>query len=441
MNPSRTGWFRAYIEYRRAHPLPSQLPTLGVKLLEDQGLHNESDQAIYFLLQPTGLLYGAPLRPAFPDGESPPIRFQDRSERAMTIHLDAIMACLVAERRYLLAGLDDESDPLEAAIETVKEYHLHLPHEYQTRAIALPSLGSLFRRRDEHAAFEAEFARRVLVRGNLWLLRAPLANIFLFLDLYHCLLWQRKRLLEGADPARDLPEQYHQQMAQRETVVKLIVATLYTERKMASAGWRLVERFLSASMLPRGRRAALRAIARQGIAFDEVYIPETPWLIRRYFLGLIVMTAYLDRTITEDEQALLEKAVDKLGLWREELDQSRAAFETFLLTHGRATSFGHSLKLFNVAEHLREQATVLVMKNLDRVVREIRETHELYALLIKSTHTPLTAGEKRRVRAQLLDVIKTIPALAIFALPGGGIILPILIKLLPFNLLPSSFED
>ncbi|MBI3992965.1 MAG: hypothetical protein HY342_06805, partial [Candidatus Lambdaproteobacteria bacterium] len=49
--------------------------------------------------------------------------------------------------------------------------------------------------------------------------------------------------------------------------------------------------------------------------------------------------------------------------------------------------------------------------------------------------------ERRKVNDQMLDILKTIPALAIFALPGGGLMLPILIRLLPFNLLPSSFED
>ena len=53
----------------------------------------------------------------------------------------------------------------------------------------------------------------------------------------------------------------------------------------------------------------------------------------------------------------------------------------------------------------------------------------------------LTAGEKDKVREQLIDLAKTIPALAIFAAPGGMLLLPILIKLLPFNLLPSSFVD
>ena len=74
------------------------------------------------------------------------------------------------------------------------------------------------------------------------------------------------------------------------------------------------------------------------------------------------------------------------------------------------------------------------------VVVEIRQTGELAALLAKSSHAKLTDEEWAKVREQLTDVVKTIPALAIFALPGGMILLPILLKLLPFDLRPSAFR-
>jgi hypothetical protein len=38
-------------------------------------------------------------------------------------------------------------------------------------------------------------------------------------------------------------------------------------------------------------------------------------------------------------------------------------------------------------------------------------------------------------------VAKAIPALAIFAAPGGLLLLVALAKVLPFNLLPSAFQD
>eukprot|EP01050_Picozoa_sp_SAG11_P039806 SAG11_NODE_16943_length_533_cov_0.785714_1_plen_103_part_10 len=40
----------------------------------------------------------------------------------------------------------------------------------------------------------------------------------------------------------------------------------------------------------------------------------------------------------------------------------------------------------------------------------------------------LSENEKHRVKAQLLDFAKVVPMLGIFALPGGGMLLPILAK-------------
>ena len=61
--------------------------------------------------------------------------------------------------------------------------------------------------------------------------------------------------------------------------------------------------------------------------------------------------------------------------------------------------------------------------------------------LTSTTDKRLSAEERRKVREQLMDIAKSIPALAIFALPGGGILLPVLIKVLPFNILPSAFAE
>ena len=81
-------------------------------------------------------------------------------------------------------------------------------------------------------------------------------------------------------------------------------------------------------------------------------------------------------------------------------------------------------------------------KNFQRLKREIRETGELSVLLTRAARgQTLTREERQRMRAQLIDVAKAIPALAIFAAPGGVLVLIALAKLLPFSILPSSFTD
>jgi hypothetical protein len=92
-------------------------------------------------------------------------------------------------------------------------------------------------------------------------------------------------------------------------------------------------------------------------------------------------------------------------------------------------------------DEMVERLTAVVSQNLSAVVTEIRETGELGGLLAKAAAgRTLSGAEKRRMKRQLIDLAKAVPALAIFAAPGGMLLLPLLAKLLPFNLLPSAWE-
>lgn len=80
--------------------------------------------------------------------------------------------------------------------------------------------------------------------------------------------------------------------------------------------------------------------------------------------------------------------------------------------------------------------------NAGRVNQEVRETGELAALLGKAAAgQKLDEEERAKVREQLLDLAKIVPSLAILAAPGGTLILAALLKMLPFSLLPSAFQQ
>ncbi len=93
-------------------------------------------------------------------------------------------------------------------------------------------------------------------------------------------------------------------------------------------------------------------------------------------------------------------------------------------------------------ERMVDRAATVVTENLDAIRRELRETGELGTLLAKAAAgQPLDATERRKVKEQLIDLAKAVPALAIFAAPGGLVLLPLLAKLLPFDVLPSAFNQ
>ena len=90
----------------------------------------------------------------------------------------------------------------------------------------------------------------------------------------------------------------------------------------------------------------------------------------------------------------------------------------------------------NTVEEIKE----LLHKNKMRLHKELQQSKEAMHLIKKSTHSSLSDEEKEKIKIQLLDICKAIPSFAVFMLPGGALLLPLLIKLIP-DILPSAFRD
>ncbi len=87
-----------------------------------------------------------------------------------------------------------------------------------------------------------------------------------------------------------------------------------------------------------------------------------------------------------------------------------------------------------------DEIKALLLKNKKRLEKEIKQSKEVVFLIKKSMHSSLSEKEKSIIKEQLLDIFKAIPALAVFLLPGGALLLPLLIKLIP-TILPSAFRE
>lgn len=443
MNFNRRGWISEYMRFRSENPLPAKLPSFGVRVVEDTSVHNDIEQAIYYFLEPTGLLYGSLLNSPFPNVEYPRGRYFDSLDRVHMVFLESLFACLVADRHFLLQDLVEEKDHFNSTLGVAMSYFLNDPRylgegaQEEKKRRWFSGNGGRNRRR-----LEKELKRRI-TRGALFFYRPELFyNSFLFLDLYSCLLWQRTTLTE-MEPSHDKLESLERQQTEwRIKLIRYLIAASQSDGLTQPTERRLINHFIKSSGLPRDTRAELRRLMKSGVSVPDLQVEGLPWLVRRYILELVLMTVMVDQVITDSEQAFVEVIVEMLGLWQEEMHQSVAVLELFLIEHqDRLNYLKNRSHLLSIRDRIQERAGIMLRKNLDSLVNEIKETRELYALLMKATKTSLSEEEKKKVRDQLADILKTIPALAVFALPGGGIILPVLIKLLPFNILPSSFED
>jgi len=93
-----------------------------------------------------------------------------------------------------------------------------------------------------------------------------------------------------------------------------------------------------------------------------------------------------------------------------------------------------------IPESTKQEINAILKRNKERLFVELQESKELMQLIAKSTTKDLSEDEWKKVKTQLLDIFKSIPAFAIFMLPGGALLLPLVLKLIP-QLLPSAFSN
>ena len=80
---------------------------------------------------------------------------------------------------------------------------------------------------------------------------------------------------------------------------------------------------------------------------------------------------------------------------------------------------------------------MILGRNKEKLLTELKESKEFMDLVSKSAVRDLSSEEKRIMKKQFYDILKSMPSLAIFMLPGGALLLPVVSKLFPnYFLLP-----
>lgn len=164
-------------------------------------------------------------------------------------------------------------------------------------------------------------------------------------------------------------------------------------------------------------------------------------LERYYLLDMAGLALWSDEKIEQNEASFLYKLGELMKIDAEFVTESINETDQFIQLHKKDIPY---FNYSNPVKHFYDQATqsviVLITRNKNRLLKEISQSGELMVLLANSTQRDLNEKEKKKVKKQLLDICKSIPSLTIFLLPGGSLLLPILIKFIP-KLLPSAFNE
>ena len=164
-------------------------------------------------------------------------------------------------------------------------------------------------------------------------------------------------------------------------------------------------------------------------------------LEKYYVIDLAGMAIWSDEKMEKNEVAFLYDLGSILKLERFYIVESLTVIDEFIKKYrDDIPYFNYSNPIKHFYDQTTQTVVKLITRNKKRLHKELSESKDLVKLLAASTTRELDVDEKKRMKKQLLDICKTIPSLTIFLLPGGSLLLPILIKFIP-QMLPSAFNE
>ena len=249
-------------------------------------------------------------------------------------------------------------------------------------------------------------------------------NALLFMDV----LAFRQYIIHGA-----IPEKYLKKI--EETIVNIVTLALKIKSNKTQYDDLLIKLFEASIRYSKFSKDSVQNL--ESLQLDYF----TNELEKKYLIDIAGMALWSDGVIENNEAYFLHKLAETIGISDSFVNQSIKNTNDFITEHKKDIPY---FNYSNPVKHFYDQTTqsvvTLVSRNKNRLVKEIVQSKELMLLLAYSTRRDLDEKEKKKVKKQLLDICKTIPSLTIFLLPGGSLLLPILIKFIP-TLLPSAFNE
>jgi len=249
-------------------------------------------------------------------------------------------------------------------------------------------------------------------------------NALLFIDV----LAFRQYLIHG-----EIPEKYLKKI--EEAVIRVVSLALKIKSNKSTYDNLLIRLFEASVRYSKFSNVNVKNL-------EDLNLDYFSFELEKYYLiDMAGMAIWSDGKIENEEIYFLHKLAEIVKITDTFVMHSIQSTDNFITKHKKEIPY---FNYSNPVKHFYDQTTqsviTLITRNKNRLVKEIMQSKELMILLAHSTHRDLNEKEKKKVKKQLLDICKTIPSLTIFLLPGGSLLLPILIKFIP-KLLPSAFNE
>ncbi len=462
MNFHSSGWLKRYLQYRAKEPFVlwgGELPSIFIPNAElaPEVVH-ELDDILYNTLRQSGVLFGCPILDK-PLAEGPPwFKYFGRQDQANFVYIETLFLAILQEIVFLAPHLGSQERFLARATIRVLQFYLR------------QDIDSKFFEMDIHNLLESlEFIKllkqgekllldRIKIQTNFSFL-SSLRNNFAFLDIYSLIAWDRKFHGKFSSPIHYLSEIEYEYILLQKQLILVFSALLwqtsqlqehaFVQRIFGKKGKRLpkqkdrmLRNYINASRLGKIEKYKLAHRIQEPVNLSDINMAVSENIINKYMVEQVILLSMIDNEASEPQERFIKELTWRLEMGAEAWETCEGSVAEFFVKYEDRFDFIRGNRsLYYMQSHIYERVTIAVQKNRDRLMNEIEQTGRLYSVLMKATQAPLTTEEKQFARTQLLSIAKTVPAVAIFCLPAGGVVLAVLLKVLPFNILPDSFAD
>lgn len=414
MNPNEKGWLREFLEFRKDLLKEVQLGTVKTA---------HPEQALYRVIQPTGLMYGQSIASLdYPNSD----RWNDKGKMKILLAESLLSSSLLFYDKQI-NNAEELSEVILKTLDSIGNFYNNIFPELATPA------KTLFGRRktplelaekilDKRIEFTDEF------KENFWV--QFFHNSLLFLDVFIFGQW----IHTNADRIVSDFFKYEREEL-RFSVVKVIAAAAHANQAVEFEERKLLEYFLQSAQLSAEKRREAVTIFEKGIEVEEINLPtNNSWILKKYFLEMAILTIWADKRIDGNEQDFLKRLCSHLRFSEDDLENSMMAIEGFVLEHWEKLNYLQNKQDYNqVSERFIKRLSRVTANHKSKLIKEIQGNKELHAVLKKAKSSELTEKEKKIMQELLVVVLKTIPTFVVISLPQRFLTLPVLMRILPTN--------
>jgi hypothetical protein len=419
LNPGKKGWLTEYLEFRRE---------MFQSFFQDTAKDRHPEESLYRLLRPNGLLYGHPILTA--DVTDKDAELSNLNKMKILMAESLINGSLILHHQEVNSA-DDFSEVIMKTVHNIGDFYNKVYPE-----LSVSSRTFFGRRKSPLEIAERILEKRIRLNetnGDFWI--NFFNNSLLFLDIYFFGQWMHANIDKNVAVFFKSEKE-----TLRFSVVKVLAAAAHANKIIEEEEQGLFDYFLDSSHLNISQKKEARKMFKEGVMLEEIDLPtHNSWILKKYFLELAILTVWADRKLEDSEYEFLQKFNATLGFYEEDLENSLLAVEGFVLEHWEYLEVLRSEHEYSeVSEEYVGRIRRMAEKNAMRIATEIQGKSELNNLLEKAKADNLSDSEASQLKDDLINVLKKVPTFVIIGLPTTFLTLPMLLKILPANIVPKE---